>query len=115
MTCVYGIDVDTIIWLFVCENVGPHGREVELMRASARQELGRPPWGGSRVGERHRCKDIEARPASDERVARRHRFDEPSAGALHAPLAEADRDFENIHHHLEAVLQGVPEGMWSCI
>jgi hypothetical protein len=24
-------------------------------------------------------------------------------------------EFEDIHRHLEAVLQGVPEGMWSCI
>jgi hypothetical protein len=32
MTCVVCIDVDIIIWLFVCADVGPCGREVELMR-----------------------------------------------------------------------------------
>jgi hypothetical protein len=46
MTCVFCIDVDTIVWVFVCADVGPRGCEVELMRVPTRQELGRPPWGG---------------------------------------------------------------------
>jgi hypothetical protein len=71
MTCVFCIDADTIICLFVCADVGPRGHEVELLRASARQELGRPPWGGSRAGERRQHEDAEARPAEDERAARR--------------------------------------------
>jgi hypothetical protein len=96
MTCVFGIDVDTIIWLFVCADVGPRGCEVELLRASARQELGRPPWGGPRVGERRRREDVEVRPAEDERAVRRHRFDDPGVGPSHAPPADAGADFEDI-------------------
>jgi hypothetical protein len=115
MTCVLCIDVDTIIWLFVCADVGPRGHEVELMRASARQEPVRPPRGEPRAGERRRHEDVEARPAGDERAARRRRFDDPGAGPSHAPPAEAGGDFEDIRRRLEAVLQGVPEGMWSCI
>jgi hypothetical protein len=38
MTYVFCIDVDIIIWLFVCADVGPRRCEVELMRVSARQE-----------------------------------------------------------------------------
>jgi hypothetical protein len=48
-------------------------------------------------------------------VARAHHFDDPGTGPSHAPPAEAGGDFEDIHHHLEAVLQGVPKGMWLCI
>jgi hypothetical protein len=55
------------------------------------------------------------RPVDEERVARRCRFDDPGAGSSHAPLAEAGGEFEDIRHHLEAVLQGVLEGMWSWI
>jgi hypothetical protein len=54
MKYVFCIDVDTVVWLFVCADVGPRGHEVELMRVSARQKLGRPPQGGPRAGERHR-------------------------------------------------------------
>ena len=43
MTCVFCIDFDTIVWLFVCADVGPCGREVEMVRALARQEPVRPP------------------------------------------------------------------------
>jgi hypothetical protein len=55
------------------------------------------------------------RPNSEERAARRRRFDDPSAQPSHAPPAKAMRDFEDIRCRLEVVLQGVPEGMWSCI
>jgi hypothetical protein len=57
------MDVDAIFCLFVCADVGPRGREVELMRASARQEPVRPPWGEPRAGERRRREDVEVRPA----------------------------------------------------
>jgi hypothetical protein len=58
MTYVYDIDVDTICCLCVCAYVAPHGREVELRRASARQEPERLPRGGPRVGERRRHEDV---------------------------------------------------------
>jgi hypothetical protein len=115
MTYVYDIDVDTICCLFVCADVAPRGREVELRRASARQEPERPPRGGPRVGERRRHEDAKARPADPERAARRHRFDDPGVGPSHAPPADAGVDFEDIRRRLEAVLQGMPEGMWSRI
>jgi hypothetical protein len=41
MTCVFGIDADTIYCLFVCADVAPRRHEVELLRAPACQELGR--------------------------------------------------------------------------
>jgi hypothetical protein len=50
MTCLFGIDVDTICCLFVCADVAPHGCEVELLRAPTCQEPGRLPWGGTWVG-----------------------------------------------------------------
>jgi hypothetical protein len=55
------------------------------------------------------------RPTDDERVARRHHFDDPGAGPSHAPPTEARGEFEDIRRHLEVVLQGVPKGMWSWI
>ena len=55
------------------------------------------------------------RPVDDERVARRCHFDDPGAGPSHAPLAKARGDFEDIRRRLEAVLQGVSDGMWSWI
>jgi hypothetical protein len=55
------------------------------------------------------------RPTGDERVARRCRFDEPGVGPSHSPLAKAGGEFEDILYHLEVVLQGVLEGMWSHI
>ena len=51
----------------------------------------------------------------DERAGRRHCFDDPVAGPSHAPLMEVGGEFEDIHRRLEAVLQGVLEGMWSRI
>jgi hypothetical protein len=75
----------------------------------------RPPRGEPRAGERRRWEDVGVRPVDDERVARRHHFDDPGAGPSHAPPAEAGGEFEDIRHRLEAVLQGVPEGMWSWI
>jgi hypothetical protein len=115
MTYVYHIDVDTICCLFVCADVAPRAREVELRRAPTRQEPERPPRGGPHVGERCRHEDSMVRLANPERVVRRRWFDDPSVGPSHAPPTDARVDFEEIRHCLEVVLQGVPEGMWSCI
>jgi hypothetical protein len=115
MTCVFCIDVDTIICLFVCAYVGPRGHEVELLRASAHQEMGRPPRGGPHEGKRCQREDVEVRLVEHERVARRRRFDDPGVGPSHDPLADTRGDFEDIRRRLEVVLQGVPKGMWSCI
>jgi hypothetical protein len=104
MTYVYDIDADTICCLFVCVDVAPRRREVELLRASARQEPERPPRGGIRVGERRQHEDTEVRLDDPERVVRRHRLDDPSDGPSHAPPTDAGTDFEDIRHHLEAVL-----------
>jgi hypothetical protein len=110
MTYVYDIDVDTICCLFLCADVAPRGREVELQRASARQEQERLPRG-----ERRRCEDIVVRPAEPERATRRCWFDDPGVGPSPAPPVTAGVDFEDIRRHLEAVLQDVPEDMWSRI
>jgi len=83
-----------------------------MVREPTRQEPMRPPWGELRAGERCRHEDFVARPTDDERVARKCHFDDPSAGPLHAPPMEDGGDFEDIRRHLEAVLQGVPKGMW---
>jgi hypothetical protein len=104
MIYMYDIDVDTICCLFVCVDVAPRGREVELRRALAHQEPERPPWGGPRVGERCRREDTAARPADPKRAMRRCRFDDPSVGPSHAPPADAGVDFEDIQRRLEAVL-----------
>jgi hypothetical protein len=109
------MDADAIFCLFVCADVGPRGREVELMRTLAHQELVRPPRGEPRAGERRRYKDVETRPTDEERVARRHCFYDLGAGPSHAPPTEPRGDFEDIRRRLEVVLQGVPKGMWSCI
>jgi hypothetical protein len=105
MPYVYDIDVDTICCLFACADVAPRGREVELQRAPERLPR----------GERRRREDVAVRPAEPERAARRHRFDDPGAGPSHAPPAAAGVDFEDIRRRLEAVLQDVPEGIWSRI
>jgi hypothetical protein len=55
------------------------------------------------------------RPANPERETRRRQFDEPGVRPSHTPPATAGVDFEDIHRRLEAVLQDVPEGMWSRI
>jgi hypothetical protein len=55
------------------------------------------------------------RPTDPKRAARRRRFDDPGAGPSHAPPTAVGVDFEDIRHHLEAVLQDVPEVMWSRI
>jgi hypothetical protein len=116
MTMYYVLmDVDAIFCLFVCADVGPRGHEVELMRAPARQEPVRSPQGEPWVGERCRHEDVEVRLADDERVSRRCHFDDPGVGPLHAPPTKSGGDFEDIRRHLEAVLHGVPEGMWSRI
>jgi hypothetical protein len=64
----------------------------------------RPPRGEPRVGERRQHEDIEVRLVGEERAARRHHFDDPSAVPSHAPPIEARGDFEDICRHLEAVL-----------
>jgi hypothetical protein len=99
----------------VCADVGLHGSEFEMVRVVAHQGLVRPSRGEPRVGERRRREDVEARPVDEERATRRHRFDDLGVGPSHAPLAEAKGEFEDIRHLLEAVLQGVPKGMWSWI
>jgi hypothetical protein len=48
MTYVYDIDPDTIYCLFACADVAPRRHEVELQRASARQEPERLPRGERR-------------------------------------------------------------------
>jgi hypothetical protein len=88
---------------------------VELVRALAHQGPVRPPWGEPWVGERCQRDKACVRPADDERAGRRHRFDDPSAGPSHAPSVEADEMLEELRRQLEAVLQGVPEGMWTQI
>jgi hypothetical protein len=45
------MDVDAILCLFVCVDVGPHRCEVEWVRALARQGPVRPLQGELRVGE----------------------------------------------------------------
>jgi hypothetical protein len=94
------MDVDVSLCLFVCADVGPCKREVETVRAPARQGPVRPPW----AGERHRREDIDARPAGEERAARRCFFDDPGAIPSQAPPVEAGGDFEDIRHRLEVVL-----------
>jgi hypothetical protein len=89
--------------LFVaCADVAPRGREVEMPE--------RLPHG-----ERRQWDDAAGRPAEPERVARRHRFDDPSAGPSHAPPVATEVDFDDIRCRLETVLQDVPEGMWTQI
>jgi hypothetical protein len=55
------------------------------------------------------------RPAEPKRAARRRWYDDPGAGPSHTPSAVAGVNFDDIRHHLETVLQDVPEGMWTCI
>jgi hypothetical protein len=104
MTCVFGIDIDTICCLFVCVDVAPRGCEVELLRVPAHQEPGRPPRGRLRVGERRRHEEAEERPAELEKAARRCQFDDPGVEPSHAPPTDAGVDFEDICRHLEVVL-----------
>jgi hypothetical protein len=49
---------------------------LEHCSLGASEASGVEPW----VGERQRCEDVEARPAGEERVARRHRFDDLGEG-----------------------------------
>jgi hypothetical protein len=86
----------------VCADVGPHGREVELVRAPARQGPVRPLRGELQAGEQRWRDDVGARPIDDERAARRRRFDDPGAGPSHAPPTEAGGEFKDVRHHLEA-------------
>jgi hypothetical protein len=46
------MDDDSILFLFVCADVGPRGREVELVRSLVHQGMVRPPRGELRAGER---------------------------------------------------------------
>jgi hypothetical protein len=109
------MDVDAILYFFVCADVGLRGREVEWVREPTHQGMVRPSWVEPRVGERRQCEDVEVRPAGEERAARRCHFDDLGVEPSHAPPTEARGDFEDIHCCLEAVLQGVPKGMWMHI
>jgi hypothetical protein len=64
----------------------------------------RPPRGELRAGERRRREDVGARPGDDDRVAQRHRYDDPGAGPSHAPPAKAGGEFDDFHRRLEVVL-----------
>jgi hypothetical protein len=75
----------------------------------------RPSRGEPWAGERWRQDKVGARLDDDEREVQRRQFDDPSAGPSHAPLAGAGGEFEDFHRQLEAVLQGVPKGMWTWI
>jgi hypothetical protein len=46
------MDVDAILCLFVCADVGPRGHEVEWVRVSTRQGPVRHPRGEPQAGER---------------------------------------------------------------
>jgi len=99
----------------VCEDVGPHRWEVELVRVSARQGPVRPPRGEPKERERRQSDEVFERLDDDERAGRRHRYDDPGAGPSHAAPTRGDREFKDFRRRLEAVLQGVPEGMWTRI
>jgi hypothetical protein len=85
----------------VCANVGPHGWEVELVRASARQGPMRPPRGEPWAGEGWKWDKVGASSDDDERAGRRHRYDDPSAGSSHASSAGTDGEFEDFLCQLE--------------
>ena len=103
------IDTVTIVcWLFcACADLAPREREVEFQRVSTQRELERLPRGGRRWWD-----EAAGAPVEPERLARRHRFDDPGAGPSHAPPTAAGVDFDDIRRRLETVLQDVPEGMW---
>jgi hypothetical protein len=79
--------------------VAPRGHEVEIQRASARQEPERLPHG-----ERCRREDAAGQPAEPERAVRRLWFDDPSKRPSHAPPVMAGVDYDDIFHWLETVL-----------
>jgi hypothetical protein len=99
----------------VCRCGTSRGREVELVRVSARQGPVRPPRGEPWAGREMTRDEVGVRPVDDEREVERCRYDDPGAGPSHAPPAEAGGEFEDFHRRLEVVLQGVPEGMWVWI
>jgi hypothetical protein len=82
-----------------CADLAPHGRKVELYRASAHGEPEIPPRGG-----RRRWDEAAGGPADPERPTRRHRFDDPGAGPSHAPPAEARVDVDDIRRRFETLL-----------
>jgi hypothetical protein len=96
------------VWMlmlyFVCVDVGPRGREMELVREPAREGMERPPRGDLRVGKRCRRDEAGARLADVDRPGRRHRYDDPGVGPSHAPPTEASRVLEDFCCQLEAVL-----------
>ena len=83
--------------MFVCVDVGLHGREVELIRVPARQGLVRPPRGELRTEERRCREDVGARPSDDDRATRRRRYDDPEAGLSHDPLTKVGGEFDDFH------------------
>jgi hypothetical protein len=82
-----------------CADVAPHGREVELYRASMQRQPER-----LLRGERPGRDEAVGRPAEPERAVRRRRFDDPGVGPSHAPPTAAGVDFDDIRRHLETVL-----------
>jgi hypothetical protein len=99
----------------VCADVGPRGREVELVRVSARQGPVRPPRGEPRVGERCRRDEVGVRPAMMRELVGGVDMMTLVQGLhmlLRQRLVECLEDFRR---RLEVVLQGVPEGMWTQI
>jgi hypothetical protein len=95
------------LFVGVCADVAPRGREVEVFRAPAQQE------GPPRAGRRPRD-EAAGGPAEAERPAQRPRGDDPGAGPSHAPPAAAGVD-EDIVHRFQTVLRDVPEHLWSHI
>jgi hypothetical protein len=98
--------------VFVYVVVGSRGQKVELIRAPTFQGTVKPSWVELRAGERQRREDARMRPSDEDRVARRHRYDDPGAGPSHAPPAKDGGEFDDFYLQLEVVLQGMHEGMW---
>jgi hypothetical protein len=95
------------LFVGVCADVAPRGRDVEVFQAPAQQEG--PPRGGRRPRD-----EAAGGPAEAERPAQRPRWDDPGAGPSHAPPAAAGVD-EDIVHRFQTVLRDVPEHLWSHI
>jgi hypothetical protein len=111
MPYVYDIDVDTIFCLFACADVAPRRSEVELQRASAHQEPERLLRGE---------RDVNVRMPWCDLLSQRGKRGDVGLMTLvlghHTLLRRLPGvDFEDIRRRLEAVLQDVPEGIWSRI
>ena len=95
---------------FVCADLAPRGREVEVFRVPTQREQERPPCAGRRPRD-----EAVGGPAGPERPAQRHHFDDPGAGPSHAPPAAAGGELDDIFRRFETVFRDVPEGMWTHI